>query len=525
MRATFSGFSIAKQGLDVARANLQVTGQNMTNAGSIGYTRQRVDAYARGVGSYGMRYAAPNDAYIGEGVQMKGVSQLRDPYLDVRYRKEHAKAGSTVAQYDALADLGTIFDSATEEGFDTQMSDLITQLQQLAGNPSDPVRNSIVKTSATTLLQIFNECAQQLKTIRGQQLEGLQNDSILSANKCLESISALNEEIKSAQVSGNPALELLDERNLLLDELSQYANIEIVTTQVNVGGGVMVDELSVNLLAPNGEKFMLVDNGDYRKFDLVKNADGDPTWPVQIQLLEKNGKPVDSSQSGAVSLEDGVLNGQLTTGIFQGTLKMLNSEGEFGDPPSTVRGFPYYQGMIDNLASTFAKVMNDANSPDGVTQKPLFASKDGGPITAENIVISEEWKSATSGYITDVRIQSDGTEKKDNILYMVSLFSAKNDFKTDTGYPLFSGTFQENVTHIVETQGLEMQSVTRQNKTNISNLTNIDTQRQSISAVNVDEEGINLIMFNQALTAASRYMTTLDEAVETIISRMGIVGR
>lgn len=525
MRPTFSGFYIAKQGMDVARANLQVTGQNLNNANSEGYTRQRVDTYARGPSGMGARYALTNDAYIGEGVQIRGINQLRDPYLDVRYRRENAKLGDSEAELSVLNDLGSIFDSATQDGFEAQFSDIVTQLQALAKSPSDSVSENIVKTSSSMLLQLFNNCATKLDAIKNQHLETLKNGSIKQANEYLSNISELNQAIKSAHVSGNPALELMDQRNILIDKLSEYVNIEVISTPVDIGAGVAVDELSINLTAPNGDKFNLVDNESYRQFEMIENKD-----TTGIRLLESNGKPVDSSTNGSISLTDGDITDQLVTGAFHGTLKFLNAKGEFSDPPNKTRGLPYYQNMMDTVARDFAKIMNEANRSADGTEKPLFSARNPGEeISAKNITISSEWEKSTGSYITTTKKPANGgTQNPDdnsNILNMISLFSKKHEFKTEDGYPVFSGTFHEFVTNMSTTQGIEKKDVERRNTTSTSNLSDIDGLRQSTSSVNIDEEGINLLMYNHALTAASRFMTTLDEAVDTIINKMGIVGR
>lgn len=524
MRPTFSSFYVAKRGLDAARANLQVTGQNMTNVDSEGYTRQRVDTYAVGASGYGMRYASPTNSLVGEGVMIRGISQLRDPYLDVRYRREHAKLGDSAAQLEGLNDLGYLFDNATEEGFSEQFSDLVKQLQSLANKPTDTVSENIVKTSSTMLMQMFNHTADQLEVIRNQQIVTLRDGAIQNANECIKNIAKMNAEIKSASISGNPALELLDQRNLLMDQLSQYVNMEVTTKNVDIGSGVKVEELSINMLALNGEKINLIDNDKYTEFSFSLD---DATGKASIFLRKPDGTPVGSTESGGVILPNGDISNQLTTGAFNGYLKVLNDRGEFGDPPSQNRGIAYYEEMMNSVAREFASVMNKANSTDAL-DKPLFASKDGGIITAKNICISEQWKNANDTYITNTKKDPQpGMSNKDdseNILYMISLFSSKQEFKTDKGVA-FQGTFQEGVTHISSTLGLSIKDMTRQSKTHKVSIDDIDSQRQSISAVNIDEEGINLIMYNQSLNASSRFMTTLDEAVDTIINKMGVVGR
>lgn len=525
MRATFSGFYIAKQGLDAARAQLDVTGQNISNAKTTGYTRQCVDTYAVGPYNENMRYALTNDANIGNGVQIGGTSQMRDPYLDVRYRRENAKLGAATSESNGLTDLGYLFDSATDENFDTQFSNIVTQLQSLSSNPSDTVSENLVKTSCSTLLQMFNSYSTQLGSLKDQHVDNLKNGTIASANECLSSIAQLNESIKSSALSGNSALELNDQRNLLLDQLSQYANIEVGYNTVDIGSGVSVEELSVNMVAPNGDTFNLVDNGSYRQFEMTQDGD-----KVGIKLEESDGTAVETSTSGSISLTNGDITDQLNTGSFYGELKYLNGEGEFGNPPTEVRGLPYYQKMLDTVAQKLASVMNNANSAADGTEKPLFASSvDGEEISASNITISKGWEASSGKYITTTKKVADGgtenTDDNSNILNMIALFSQSNDFKTKSGHSLFSGTFQECVSNISATQGLEKKAVTREYDTCTSNIDDIDQLRQSVSSVNVDEEGINLIMYNQSLTACSRFMTTLDDAMDTIINKMGVIGR
>ncbi|NCC86416.1 MAG: flagellar hook-associated protein FlgK [Clostridia bacterium] len=524
MRSTFGGFYVARSGLDAARSNIETTGNNITNANSIGYTRQRLDTYA--VGSYRgtMRYST-NASNIGEGVKISGTSQIRDPYLDVRYRAEAAKLGSTGAQSDALADLGYIFDSATDTEFDTQFSDFVKQLQALAESPSDPVTENIVKTSATTILQLFRQYSSQLDTVKGQTQTEFTDGAVETANLALQSIAELNKSIRTANISGNPALELVDERNTFIDQLSQYLNVEVTTKDVDVGSGVTVQELSVNFTTSNGDKFNLVNNDEYRQFEVTETNDGD----FGLTLTESNGTLVDSSEFGSISLTGGDFTDQVKSGAFYGYLTMLNDKGEFDTPQTTQRGIPYYEQMLDSIANKFAQVLNDANSTVD-EDKPLFEpSVAGDRITASNISISEAWTNSTGKYITNSK-QSispglDNDDDSSNILFIISQFKADLTFESDSGMDVFKGSFQECISNISTTLGLQIKGNQRLYETNETNINEVDYQRQSVSGVSLDEEGINLIMYNQALTASSRFMTTLDEALETIITSMGLVGR
>lgn len=527
MASTFSGFNIAKSGIQAALANLNITGQNMANVNTEGYTRQRLDTNAVGTSATNMRYAS-NGQGIGEGVEIKGASQIRDPYLDVRYRMENAKVGDTSAQLDVLDSLENIFDETAKDGLGSQFKDLVSKLQTLSGSPTDSVTQNSVRTSSLLLAQSFNNIAQQVDQVRDEQVSSLETNDIAKVNDLISSIAHINSEIKSSNISGDSALELTDQRNMMIDELSQYVNVEVSTKEVSIGSGNTVSELSIDLVS-GSQKFNLVDDNEGRQFSLVKDASGGVTFPVTIQLKNADGTAVTSSNDGSATLTEGNINDYLTTGTLSGALKQLNGKGEFATgSESTVRGISYYEDLLNNLAQSFADMMNQANSTtDGTYNKPLFTQTDGtttSGITAENISLSSAWENADGNYIT---ASKNSGETNSNILYMISQFSTNNSYTTDgtaTGKVFFNGTLQDCVSNISSTLGLQIQDVERQNTTYQSTLDDIDTKRASTSSVDINEEGINLITYNQSLQASSRLMTTLDEALDTIINKMGITG-
>ncbi len=528
MSSLFSSFYTALRGIQNSQAELQITGQNMTNVNTEGYSRQRVDSYSLGPLGLNMRYAQTGAA-VGNGVLAIGTSRVRDPYLDVRYRSENAKLGDASTQLYAMNDIERVLDETNTDGLEAQMKNLISQLQNLSLSPGDTVAESTVKTSASLLLSTLNNYAQQLSSVREQQLSYLKEDAVKQANQLLSNIAYLNEEIRQSDICGNSALELRDQRDMMIDQLSQYANIRVETNSVSVGSGRTVDELTIYFIAGDGSQTALVSNDEYAQFEVESNPGGDPA--VELNLNSIDGTVVE-------------MNDLVSSGIFHGYLTMLNDNGEYDseevlDPitglptgemtDATSHGIGYYQKCLDTLAAKLAETLNDLNSTT-TESKPLFEASDGSSvITAANIAISSQWQNASGSYITSTKQTADSgvdlSNASDNILAMIDAFSTDLDFKTDNGAALFTGTFQEFVTNMSNTSALEIQTIGQKNDTYASTLSAVDTQRQSVSSVDINEEGINLIMYNQALTASSRFMTTLDEAMDTVINRMGIVGR
>nr|WP_319488419.1 flagellar hook-associated protein FlgK [uncultured Caproiciproducens sp.] len=536
MSSTFSGFYVAKSGIQAARANLQVTGQNMTNVNTPGYTRQRVDSYAVASTNNGMRYASTSIG-IGQGVNCTGVNQIRDPYLDIRYRTEHAKTGKTGTQLDTLEDIDSIFDETTKDGISAQFADLVKQMKTLGAAPSYTLEG-IVKNSAQLLTKALNKASAKLDEIRTLQTKSLKNDEITNVNSLLKNIAHLNEEIKSSDISGTSALELMDQRNTKIDELSKYANINVSSKQVDIGSGKSVSELHIDLVS--GDKsFSLVSDNKFSSFDMTTDAD---TGYVTMALKDTDGNAVQAKDSDGNVMKDGddkpytMANADLTEGTFSGYLTMLNEKGEFDSADGTERGIGYYENVLDKLAVSFANTMNTANStnPPANDNKPLFSTTDGKAMAAGNICLSEEWNTSTSSYMTNTKqtpsSNVDTTTLGDNILYMVDQLAKDTTYRTSSdnasGKTLFTTSIEAYVSDLsVSVLGLQENYITQNDTSYNSTLSEIDKQRSEISSVDVNEEGINLIMYNQSLTASSRFMTTLDEALDTIINKMGIVGR
>ena len=135
MRSTFAGFTTATLALNASHRALEVTGQNIANINTPGYTRQRLDIkslYLRG----GEFYNSNPNARIGFGVEITGVSQLRDPFLDIQYRNQMAKLGTTDSQVAGYEKLANILDETNQNGIKNALSDLTSQLQKLAQNPN-----------------------------------------------------------------------------------------------------------------------------------------------------------------------------------------------------------------------------------------------------------------------------------------------------------------------------------------------------------------------------------------------------
>ncbi len=246
---TFGMFTTARLGIYTSQQGLTLTGNNIANINTAGYTRQTLDI--RSMNASGTdRYSNAN-VRIGSGAYAYGVSQLRDPYLDIRYRTECASVGYTDTKLSRLNDLAAILDEIGD-GDDqngiiaAQFSDLSAALQNFSVYTGQDEFDTQARASATSLVKLFNSYANQLTRVESHAVKQF-NDDLTKVNEILTNIRDLNDQIRKCDIHGSPSLEMRDERNRLIDELSQYVKIDVEYTSEHIGPAVDVEKLSIKI--------------------------------------------------------------------------------------------------------------------------------------------------------------------------------------------------------------------------------------------------------------------------------------
>lgn len=225
---TFGSFTQARLAIYAAQTGISVTGNNISNINTPGYTRQRlnqVSLYAAGAD----RYYAEGDIRTGQGALVKSLSQIRSPYLDIRYRTESAKAGYMDSKLEVLNEIQRILDevgagdaSEGEGGFGIlglDLEKLSAALNNLIDQTGHQEYDNTVRQICKNLIGKFNTYANQLETVQKNTVNQLK-ENVDKVNNYLTTIRSLNEEIRKSEIHGDPALELRDERNRQIDELS-----------------------------------------------------------------------------------------------------------------------------------------------------------------------------------------------------------------------------------------------------------------------------------------------------------------
>jgi flagellar hook-associated protein 1 FlgK len=520
VRSSFLGLEVAKRSIQVSQKALDITANNLSNVGTTGYTRQRVDTASQHLSSYAnWQTTSSRLSLTGQGVNALGVSQVRDPYIDKRYRDIAAYAGEYDLKYEVLSELEGILDNIDNAGLTHALDSFKTALSTYATNSAhSPELASIVRNEAYNITVLLRSYGTDLNNLLNTNLSNLQN-SVEQTNTLISRIVEYNKAIVDEYQNSNAGKihkgqsildtygpnELLDARNVLIDELSAFGNIHVEnnydgSVKITMGGTVVVD----------GEK--------YEQLLLKDYAENGNT----ALLVFTNGKDAD-----------------FITGELKGYLDLLNGYGPyFGYKQSTEYGIPYYIRALDEFASGFAGLMNALN---GVTEtdtsRAMFGSTNDkydpvtgnlisrGIITASTINISNEWM-RDARMIGEVYNETTGKwELSLNGNNANKLYLGMSDEITIGNVGDFKGSIYDYILYINNRLGQGISFIEEQYTVASNTAISLLDSREAISGVSDTEEGINMMTYQKWFNASSRVMTALDECLDRIINQMGIVGR
>lgn len=323
--ATFGEFTVARLGMIASQMALNVTGQNISNINTPGYTRQQLDQYSFITNGSGL-YHSNSSASVGSGVLLAGVSQLRDPYLDIRFRKEMSSVGSTDATLNVLDQLQSVINNVDKEGIVTQLQDLLQNINDLSSKVGQQEFETLVRQSAQDLCTLLNASASKLQQVYDNILQQY-NEDIQDTNNILEKIQDLNEQIRIADINGDAALELRDQRNTLIDSLSETMKIDVTYGKEDVGAGFTVEKLTIKMVdATTGKPGKTLIDGISRAE--LETVEGDPNMFLNIsELRDPDG--VQTSNTNSLFNLSGLTFDDQTAGGYKSILvKYTDDKGQ-----------------------------------------------------------------------------------------------------------------------------------------------------------------------------------------------------
>ena len=513
MASTFRGLEVGKSALNTASINQDVTGQNIANAKTAGYSRQRTVTAARvPVGSNYVLDQIYNKR-VGQGSEVTDITQYRSDYLDKQFRNQDSDYNYYQYRDQGLTYLtGVVNELDDDSSVTVSLDDFKSSLQNLAKDSTSQENRLNVQQRATALIKSLGYVHSEMVDLWEDQNTSVQTvaDSI---NSKTDQIAMLNSAIANYEHNGTTANDLRDERNTLLDELSGLVDI---TYSTNTTNDSMVDVQigGVTLVSGSEKNSLSVDTSTTNAYT---------NQPENTLLLNDT---IGGSGTYTLSTSSGVSNTiQIKGGELYAHMELLTSTD------STTPGIPYYIAQINQYAQSIAKQVNDIHTTgytdpqDGSASqtginffevpKDLSGNEDYSLITAGNLSLSQEvkdsvWNIAASSVKIDLSASSTNESNADIAAKLYSLADG--------------GDFYTKLNTIVGHLAIVSDTNTGLLDTNQSMLNSISKQRTSLSGVSLDEETTNLIMYQQSYNVASRMITTVDEMLNTLINGTGRVG-
>lgn len=508
MGSTFMGLETSKRGLTTQQSALYTTGHNISNANTLGYSRQRVNMEAT-LGYPGAGLNAPKiPGHLGTGVQAQSIQRIRDQFIDRQYRQETNKLGYWESRSNAISQMEDIMAEPSEFGLNASLDLFWKSLQDLSTNPENAGARKVVVQRGIAVAESFNYINKQLTDIQGN-LKNEIRASTNDVNSILKQIASINEQIQQIEPNGYMPNDLYDARDTLLDELTTYFPIELEYSKSG-GNALAIAEGTVKVSIKTSNGLVEVVNG---KDAATLKADGlndnNSFEPFTQFTVEGKGKVAGAT----ISYSD----------LEKSKGKLLSTIDSYGytDKGVTTGFYPEMLKNLDDMAAAFAEKFNEIHRGgtdlNGDIGKDFFVPKTG-TISASTISVDSSFESDQS-----LLAASSSTGKEEGNGANALLLS-KMKFTPLTIGSATNTTVQSFYQSIIGKLGVDGEQANRLAYNSATIKLTVENNRASVSSVSLDEEMTNMIIFQQAYNASARMITVVDETLDKIINGMGRVG-
>jgi len=582
MRSTFAGLNTMVRGIMANQMSLDTTGHNITNAGTEGYSRQTVTlATTRGE----ERAALTGSVMVGTGVEALAVERARNIYADIQYRNENPSQKyyeTRAVNYDKLE---TIFDDSQNLGIESALNKFYQSWVDLSTNASNASSRTLVIEQGRNLSDLLQTATAELQDQIRSEYEDLKSE-IKQVDDILNEIVLFNKQITTQEVTGATANDLRDQRDLLVDKLSNYMNISFTenangTYQINSGGVTLINgPTRAHLVMSDGISSSAygVDYGvtDYN----IKVDESNIVFIPQNGILKARLDSIAEDKSYIDKIAD-IANFMLTAfneQHKQGWDMDGNSKTDSnGDTvPDTINFFgsgkTSYEYRYDNeFDKNYLYKDDDSLSDDEklLSGVKIIAELEVNSMFAENrgyryiaTATSKQYDETTDTW--EDMPWNERTGDGTNAVYLSELFNISQDtiisdgkanaiifkdnrsvlLKNLKGNPIDeNGNVVTDADKYVYTSSLSKLSINSFYQKSMSTLgvdaystdvnydglqaimTQVTNWRDSTSGVDWNEELTNMIKFQKGFTSCSRCLNAMDECLDRLVNSTGVVGR
>ena len=580
MRSTFAGLNTMVRGIQNNQLSLDTTGHNITNASTEGYSRQRVDSAAT---NYQERPSLYGGVYVGGGVDVVALNRARNIYADKQYWSENS-AQNLYKTYKTNYDkVQTIFNDAKKSGVLNAMQQFYSSWVNLSDYASDAASRTAVITKGNNLVDRIKTCAKQLQSQIAAQYDeiGIQLGKL---NNLTKEIAELNKNIMLAETNGGKANDLRDQRDLLVDKLSEITNVNVYEeangqyTVVSNGMSLVQRESSLTLeLSPpiNNEQYGISDfsirvveaggigyvpqSGILKalsdtivqdKGHIDQLADISATLLTTFNDVHKQGVGIDKEETSWLNFFGqnkfksltGTTYDQmqytwhvdpLTDERYMEAAGASRTVTKTAGPPAQTTVATSVTGSPDRLKSmqiiNALKVSDELTAPGGqnlVAARQVVNKNTGARVvptlsgTSSNFTYNDDWVNGTADGTIAVELSK---------LFNVDQATAANPKGSmnprNTDRAISTVSINQYYNGMMSKLGANAENIDRTLKQQDDLMTQITQWRQSTSGVDWNEELTNMLKFQTGYGACSRVLTSMDEMLDKLINGTGMVGR
>lgn len=425
----FSIFHTARTGMTTQQQGLSVTNHNIANANTPGYSRQRAEIVTNRPFSNPTMNSYIGPGQIGTGSQVAIIRRVRDEFLDYQIRQETSTLGKYNSRFESLSEIELIFNEPSTNGISGLVGKFFDSWQQLSKQPESSNAKTVVREQAEALAKELNNVSKQLTDLKNNTNAQIK-ETIAQVNNILDQVNDLNQQIMSVNVTGQEPNDLMDKRDLLLDELSGLMGVEIDKKQFYT---IDLKPLDAENLPPGCEGLLVRKDPNHAvsrfsyisSVDTIKGTDGKITGATinymkhgssqeqsTINIEFEPGMTEEEKRDVIRKLEENPMlwaNEEGTSYSDKKSLKIgsiseveaavgqyVPKRGKLSGLMSMQEDINKYMGQMDKLAKGMAMSVNSihSQSADGSTGLNIFVNgSEGGTeegITAANIKLNKE---------------------------------------------------------------------------------------------------------------------------------------
>lgn len=548
MMNLFSALELGKNSILAQQKVFQVVGHNIANVNTPGYSRQTVELESVAPGVLGPMSS-------GRGVNINSINSVRDRFITAQIVDRKSISGYYNNLSSSMITVESLFNQTQGNGISDQLSDFFNKWSDVSNNPTNiPTRRSLI-SSAQSFSQNLSNSYQNL--IDQQQIANNQiKDTVESINTLAAEIASLNKSIAYAAGTGQPAYDLLDQRDIALKALSEKVGISIYTNQNN-------DSITIDMAGRP-----LVTDGLYNELSLVRNPANSNYYDIYID--QYGGPPINITDN----IRNGELQAMLTMRdenlpLYQEELDNLafslmynvNSLHQSGFALDTITtGQDFFEmstgaGQLTAVAGntiTFSAAIDttlqvgDMISIGGQTRR-ITGIPAANQVTIENpfnpdppAVLPSAWEyntvegaaarlSVNTNLVTDPSLvaasalvdpgppPSGAVGNNAVALAIAALMEQNNTVDSDRDGTSDYGTFHEYFHRTLSTIGNHSSSAQYELKANESMITFLDNKRDEISGVSLDEEAADLMRFEKSYQAIAQFVSKINQLTDILI--------